>query len=181
MARIHILGASGCGTTTLGAALALRLGCTHADADDAYWAPSEPPYQRSRPVAERLAWLDARIGMADRWVLSGSMVGWGDPLVPRIALMVFLTLDAETRLRRLQAREAARFGARIAPGGDMHQGHQAFLAWAAAYDTAGVDQRSRALHESWLADVGCPVLRLDGAQPREVLAEGVLSQLARQA
>jgi hypothetical protein len=37
----------------------------------------------------------------------------------------------------------------------------AFLAWAAAYDTAGPEQRSRILHEAWLRDLPCPVLRLD--------------------
>jgi hypothetical protein len=41
MARIHILGASGTGTTTLGKALADRLNCPHFDADRFYWLPTD--------------------------------------------------------------------------------------------------------------------------------------------
>ena len=35
--RIHILGAAGSGTTTLGRALAERLQCPHFDTDDYFW------------------------------------------------------------------------------------------------------------------------------------------------
>ena len=40
MQRIHILGASGSGTTTLGRALAERLQCRHFDTDDYFWLPT---------------------------------------------------------------------------------------------------------------------------------------------
>jgi Shikimate kinase len=41
--RIHILGASGSGTTTLGRALAERLQYPHFDTDDSFWVPTDPP------------------------------------------------------------------------------------------------------------------------------------------
>lgn len=37
--RIHILGASGVGTSTLGKALADKLNYCHLDTDDYYWLP----------------------------------------------------------------------------------------------------------------------------------------------
>jgi adenylate kinase family enzyme len=40
VSRIHILGASGSGTTTLAKALANELGYKHFDTDDYYWIPS---------------------------------------------------------------------------------------------------------------------------------------------
>ena len=43
--RIHITGASGFGVSTLGGALAARLGCAHLDTDDFYWLPTDPPYR----------------------------------------------------------------------------------------------------------------------------------------
>jgi adenylate kinase family enzyme len=46
--RVHILGASGSGTTTLAQALAARLGCPHYDTDHYYWLPSDPPFQHIR-------------------------------------------------------------------------------------------------------------------------------------
>ena len=42
--RIHIMGASGAGVTTLGRALADTLGLPHHDTDDYYWRPTDPPY-----------------------------------------------------------------------------------------------------------------------------------------
>src|SRR5438128_874343 len=42
--RLHILGASGSGTTTLGRALAEGLQCPHFDTDDYFWLPTDPPF-----------------------------------------------------------------------------------------------------------------------------------------
>lgn len=39
------------------------------------------------------------------------------------------------------------------------------LSWAAAYEDGGLDIRSRALHESWLATLPCRVVRLEGDKP----------------
>ncbi|KPF72826.1 hypothetical protein IP69_02960 [Bosea sp. AAP35] len=44
-------------------------------------------------------------------------------------------------------------------------GERSILTWAAAYDTAGPEQRSRVGHEAWLALQTTPVLRLDSATP----------------
>jgi adenylate kinase family enzyme len=50
---IHILGASGSGTTTLGRVLAKRLQCPHFDADDYFWLPTDLPYTHQRERTER--------------------------------------------------------------------------------------------------------------------------------
>ena len=54
MPRIHILGASGSGTSTLGQAVAACLDCPQHDTDDFLWVASDPPYQRTRPMPDRL-------------------------------------------------------------------------------------------------------------------------------
>jgi len=160
--RVHITGASGSGTTTLGRALAGRWACQHFDTDDFLWLPSDPPYRMVRPRAERLALAQTALADRDRWTLSGSLSGWGDPLIPLFDLVVFLTVPTEERLARLVRRETQRFGAAVAPGGAMHDSHVEFLIWAGSYDDGDASQRSRALHEAWLAALPCPVLRLDG-------------------
>jgi hypothetical protein len=113
------------------------------------------------------------------WVLSGSALKWGDPLLPLYDLIVFLTLDSGLRLERLRRREHLRYGQRIEPGGDMAAASAAFLAWAASYDTAGPEQRSRAAHEAWLAHCAAPVIRLDSAQPLPGLKQAVMAALRR--
>lgn len=115
------------------------------------------------------------------WVVSGSMLGWGAVAEPWFDLVVFLTLDPTVRMRRIRERERQRYGPRIEPGGDMAETSQAFLAWAAAYDTAGPEQRSRAGHEAWLSERHGPVLRLDAGESADQLADAVIAaMMARQ-
>ena len=89
----------------------------------------------------------------------------------------WLVTPTEIRMDRLRRREYARFGDRILPGGDMYEQHQAFLAWAAAYDDGAPTMRSRAMHDLWQQKLSCPLLTLDGARPVEELAEEVLQKI----
>ena len=84
------------------------------------------------------------------------------PLVPAFDAVIYLWVPALERLARLKRRERERHGAAIDRGGAMRQTHLDFMAWAAEYDTEDLTVRSRALHESWLATLPCPVLRLEG-------------------
>jgi adenylate kinase family enzyme len=177
MARIHILGASGSGTSTLGFAVARRLGAPHTDSDSLYWLPTDRPFTTPRPVEDRQALLAHRLPVTGHWVFSGAATKWGAPLEPRYDLVVFLRLDPAIRMDRLRRREAARWGARIQPGGDMAVLNAAFITWAAAYDTAGSLRSGLVTHEAWLTDQLAPVLRLDAVAPVEDLAAAVLDRL----
>lgn len=161
--RIHIVGASGSGTTSLAAAMATRYGHRHLDTDDFFWVRTSPPYREKRPRVERLALLRQALLESIPWVLAGSLCGWGDPLIPEFELVVFLAVPTPVRLARLQMRALERYGQQaIAPGGELHKPHVEFLDWAGRYDTGGLEMRSRALHEAWLATVSCHVVRLEG-------------------
>lgn len=177
MARIHIVGASGSGTTTLGLALADRLGQPHVDADSLFWLPTDPPFTTRRPKDDRQALLHRLLPVAGQWVFSGSAVQWATPIEPFYDLVVFLRLDPAVRLERLRRREAARYGKRLEADGDMAAASAEFLKWAEAYDVAGVEQRSLMLHENWLATLKVPLLRLDSAAPLQDLVFAVLSTL----
>ena len=166
MARIHVVGASGSGTTTLGRALAARLAAAHLDTDDFFWLPTDPPFQTKRPRDARLTLLRSALAESRSWVLSGSLCGWGDSLIPEFQLVVFLAVPTSARLDRLRARELKRYGHEaLAPGGKLHESHVAFLAWAARYDDGDPVERSRALHDAWLAALRCPIVRLEGDRP----------------
>ena len=161
--HVHIVGASGSGTTSLAAAIAMRYGHRHLDTDDFFWERTDPPYREKRPREERLALLRDALGGSNSWVLSGSLCGWGDPLIPEFELVVFLAVPTPVRLARLRMREIERYGEHaIAPGGALHSAHVEFLEWAGRYDTGGLEVRSRALHEAWLATLPCAVVRLEG-------------------
>ena len=110
--RIHILGASGAGTTSLGEALALRLGVPHFDADDFFWEKTDPPFTTKRGVEDRRQLLESTLSAAPAWVLSGSVTGWGNFLKPVFSHVLFLSLPPEERMRRIRARELRRYGDR---------------------------------------------------------------------
>jgi adenylate kinase family enzyme len=178
---LHITGASGSGTTTLGRAVAARLGLTHLDTDDFYWAPVEPKFSVKRPIPQRLALLDTAIAVAAPagWVLSGSLSGWGDPLIDLFTHVILMNAPTPLRLERLRARETAEFGAAaVGPGGARHAEFTAFIEWAAGYEDSGFSGRSRVRHETWLTHLPCPVLRLEGDRPLDALATETLTFLA---
>ncbi len=171
--RLHVFGASGSGTTSLASALAARHGHRHLDTDDFFWLPTDPPYREKRPREMRLELLRRALGEAPAWVLSGSLCGWGDPLIAEFDLVIFLAVPTEVRLTRLRAREVERYGEEAtAPGGSRHEAHVEFLRWASRYDAGGLEMRSRALHDVWLSALPCPTLHLEGDRP-------VAEQLAR--
>ena len=175
--RIHVFGASGAGTTTLGAALAARLGIAHLDVDDFYWQLTDPPYRVKNEPAQRVVAIKAALAGANSWVLSGSLVSWGEPLVRDCTHAVFLTLDPAVRMARLLEREKARHGKRIEPGGAMHNDHVAFMAWARAYDTASGGQRCLRVHQDWLRKLPCAVLTLDSSSPTENLVSATATAI----
>lgn len=175
--RIHVFGASGTGTTSLGRLISDRHGHQHLDTDDFYWLPTDPPFREKRIPEERLRSLGDAMSKSKGWVLTGSLVGWGDPLLPLFELVVFLSVEPEIRLARLQAREVERYGAdAIAPGGRLHEEHRAFMEWATAYGTGGLEVRSRKLHEAWMHQISCPMIQLETSRPTERL----LDELERQ-
>jgi uridine kinase len=149
---IHVTGASGSGTSTLGTALASELGGVHIEADDYFWLPTSPPFTTKRDRVECLSSLLSDLRAEEVAVLAGSIVDWGAELEDSFGLIVFLYLDAETRIERLRKRELERFG-HVNP---------AFLEWAAQYDEGPPEGRSLAKHRTWLGARSCPIIELSG-------------------
>ena len=156
--RIHILGASGSGTTTLAERLCGRLSHAHFDSDDFLW---EKKFTLLKPREERLSSLRARLETAERWILSGAVIDWGNPLIPLFDLVIFVSVPDEVRLERLRRRERERHGESIQPGHEKHENFLEFMEWASLYEIEGTDVRSRRQQEEWLEQLGCPVLRVE--------------------
>lgn len=96
-------------------------------------------------------------------IISGSLVDWGDELIPLFTLVIRLKTATDIRIERLKRREYEHFGSRIEIGGDMYEDHQEFLAWAAAYDHGDINMRSKAKHDEWQKLLQCKQIRLDGS------------------
>jgi len=160
---IHIYGASGSGTSTLGRKISEELGYQFMDTDDYFWLPTDPKYTTKRSTDERLALMKKDISEYGNVVIAGSLVDWGDELIPLFTFAIRLVTDTEIRIERLKKREKQEFGERILPGGDMYQNHMEFLEWAREYDTGSVDMRSKAKHDEWQKLLRCRQIVLNGA------------------
>ena len=155
---IHIYGAAGSGTTTLGKKISDELGYRLMDTDDYFWMPTEPKFTLKRPREERIELMKRDIEKSGNVVISGSLTDWGDVLIPYFTLAIRIEMEQSIRIERLIKREKKRFGSRIEPGGDMYQHHIDFVNWAKAYDNGGTDIRSKAMHDEWLQTILCKII-----------------------
>ena len=121
---IHLFGASGSGTTTLGRFISEKTGFFLMDTDDYFWEKTDPPFTTKREVSERIARMRRDIAGHGNAVLSGALTGWGDELIPFFTLAIRVEVPAELRLERLRRRERERYGSRIEAGGDMFEYRQ---------------------------------------------------------
>ena len=160
---IHIYGASGSGTSTLGKKICEELGYRFMDTDDYFWLPTNPKYTTKRSIEERVFLMRKDIEESENVVISGSLTGWGDELIPLFTLAIRLEADTSIRMERIKKRENEKFGDRILPNGDMYQQHLDFLEWAKKYDTGSTNMRSKAKHDAWQKLLQCKILTLNGA------------------
>ncbi len=174
--RIHIMGAPGAGTSSLGRALAEQLNYNHLDVDDVYWFTDDDlPYRRKRNPDHRRKLLAERLSCAESWILSGSLCGWGDVFIPQFDLVIWLWLPAEIRLLRIEQRERGRYGhGRLDPGGDLHPVFEKFKYWAATCDTDEGGLRSKGYELEWIKRLECPVLKMETEMPVSEMMEVVL-------
>ena len=178
--RIHIFGASGTGTTTLGRALASRWSISHHDTDDYYWQARKDPFKHKRLVDERLELMKAVFLGREKWILSGSVVSWSELLLPYFDLAIFLSLPITERMERIRGREVMRYGERaLAPGGVRHHAHQEFMQWNASYEDQNFNGRSRQTHEDWIEHLTCPVLRLNSSVSITTLVEHAENKVSK--
>jgi len=164
---IHIYGASGSGTSSLGKKISEELGYIFLDSDDYYWLPTNPRFIKPRDIDERVRLMREDVDSSGNVVIAGSLVGWGDFLIPEFTLVVRLITDTDVRVARLHKREYERFGTRIEPDGDMYEQHLDFIKWAGEYDAGGVEMRSKANHDEWQKKLYCKQLVLNGADSVE--------------
>ncbi|AHG20545.1 hypothetical protein Z042_13605 [Chania multitudinisentens RB-25] len=158
--KIHIMGASGSGTTSIAARLGNITGYQHIDTDDIYWQDTTPPFSVARECPERQRRLLSALTANRQWVLSGSLCGWGDRFIPFFDLVVYVHVQNDIRIERIKKREWARYGEAIAPGGEYNEKFQHFITWASAYETSTTVSRNAFKHKIWLQSVKCPVIEI---------------------
>ena len=133
--HIHILGATGSGTTTLGKALAEKLGYAHFDNDSYVFESKKNHFTKPRSPLLRDTMLFNDIKKNPSWVLSGAICGWGDFVIRYLDLVIFLWVPLEERMRRIEAREEELGRKIIDQTHPKYQAYKNFIKWASEYDT----------------------------------------------
>lgn len=166
--KIHIMGASGSGVTTLGQKLSDTLHIPYFDSDDYFWVKTEPPFTTRREPEERNQLIASDLKVHQNWIFGGSVINWAPHWVDSFDLVVFLWVNPETRIERLKQREYERYGEVIFKDPARNAQYLEFIEWAKGYDREETTGRSLKTHESWLKKVKCPILELrDNLTPQE--------------
>ncbi|SDG43374.1 Adenylate kinase [Pedobacter terrae] len=160
--KIHILGASCAGATTLGEALSAALNIPFFDTDHFFWEKSTIPYTIKRDPLLRNQMLKDELNETESYIVSGSLVSWGEEWKQMFSLAVFLYLPKEIRLERLVKREVERYGNDIYDNPQRNKLFLEFIDWASKYDDRSFAGRNIGIHETWLAGVNCPVIKIEG-------------------
>lgn len=124
MRRVAVLGTSGSGKTTVGRALATRLGVPFVELDALHWGPGW--------TAATSAELRARVApivATDEWVIDGAYRGKiGDLVLERADVVVWLDLRMRVWFPRLVRRTLRRIARReVFLNGNRETVRQAFL------------------------------------------------------
>lgn len=171
---IAIFGLNGGGKSTLTHALAKQIGYFEMDVEDYYfpeqresrkWALEnnsvidteqldELPFSNPRTKSEVQNAIMENIKTHPRFIISGVTMNWSDEILSRIDIAFWVQTPLEERLKRIQAREEKRFGARVLDGGDMFAQQMEFRKVVKNRD-------SKAVAESAMKLV-CPVIVIDG-------------------
>jgi len=166
---IIIFGASGAGSTTLGKEVAERLKYQYLDIDDYLWRwDTAIPLTLTNTREERAKRLMDDIQKYPNFVIAGTIFSDREQFEPLLDLAVFISTPTDICTKRVYAREYTRWGCRVLPGGDMykstrfHGDYSDYVTNAEKYETADVAKFGRKLHEHWIAELHCPVLRVDG-------------------
>ena len=178
--HILIFGPAGAGSTTLGQQLSAATSVPCFDTDEFYWIREEDGtlYKRKRNPEHRRKLLTEALALHSDWILTGSLNGWGDVLIPEFTLVIFLFADTEIRLERIRKREIIRYGEqRIQQGGDLHAVFNKFLQWASDYDGGGMEMKSKSSDEAWMEKISCPILRLNGNDPPEANLRRIIDEM----
>ena len=154
---ICVCGLNGSGKTTLACALAEELNFKHMDIEQYYFISTDNPYASSRTRGEVELLLLEDIKQNPCFVFSAVNGDMTPEINENYALVVYLDVPLDTRMKRIRQRAIAKFGDRVLIGGDMYEQEEKFFAYA--------KNRNPEKIENWLKTISHKVIRLDGTKP----------------
>ena len=186
---IAIFGLNGGGKSTLTHALAKRIGYFEMDVEDYYFPEQqesrkwtlennsviatehlgELPFSKPRSKTEVQTAIMKDVEVHPEFIMSGVTMKWNEEIMSHIDIAFWVQTPLEERLKRIQAREEKRFGARVLEGGDMYEQQVEFRNVVENRDSKAVEDCAKKFV--------CPVIVLDGTLPVEENLEKMIGNL----
>ncbi len=186
---IAIIGLNGSGKSTLAHALAKRINYYELDVEDCYfpeqkesriWALEnnsimetvhlgELPFSKPRTKTEVQDILIEKIANNPKFILSGVTMNWKEDILACLDIAFWIQTPGSERVKRIQAREAKRFGKRVLAEGDMFEQQREFLKMA--------ENRDSKIIEESIKKLACPVVKVDGTLPVLDILERIMEEL----
>ncbi|MDR0948105.1 MAG: hypothetical protein LBM69_01150 [Lachnospiraceae bacterium] len=163
---IRLFGLNGSGKSTVGAALAERLGYKHMDIEDYVFEPSDVTYANPRSHEECIRLMLADVEKYPKFVFSAVGGNFGEEITSRFALAVWLDVPHNVRMERIRQRTFNKFGDRILEGGDLYEQEQKFFDFVANRSLSSVEQFANTLT--------CPVMKVDGTKAVHEIVDEIL-------
>lgn len=168
---IMICGLNGSGKSTVGHALADRIGYHFIDNEDLFFSRTAPndPYANPRTREEAEALLAEAVRDHEHFVFAAVKGDYGADIVPLYRLVILIEVPKDIRMQRIRRRSYLKFGERMRPGGDLYESEEAFFRFAEARDEDYV--------RCWTQTLSCPVVCVDGTKPIDETISAILQSI----
>ena len=175
---IHIMGASGSGTSTLGKFLAKKLNFSLIESDFYKWEQTDPPFQimRDNEVSNRL--LMEEILKNENLIISGSL--HSNPVIfPYIDLIIYLTCPTKVRLKRVIDRDIELGRNSLEAEGEVYENFLGFLDLVKNYNKKDLTCRSKASQKYVMKECAVPVIRINTNKAINKVRRNILRKLKK--
>ena len=164
-------GLNGCGKSTLGRALAQKIGFHFIDNEELFFTrnAADEPYQNPRSRAEVEKILMEEVRKHGDFVLAAVRGDYGKEILPLYRYAVLMEVPKEIRMERIRNRSFQKFGSRMREGGELYEQEEAFFRTAAS--------RPEDYAAAWTRTLDCPVLSVDGTRPVDETVEWIVRQM----
>lgn len=168
---IQVCGLNGCGKSTLGKALAERIGFYFIDSENLYFSgvDTDAPYANPKSPTEAERILAEEVCKHPDFVFSAVKGDYGEDVVSLYNYVIVVEVPKDIRSQRVRNRSFQKFGSRMLMGGDLYDREEAFFRMA--------DSRQDAYIENWLQRVNCPIIRVNGTKPTEENVAYIIQQI----
>ncbi len=157
---IHIMGASGSGTSSIGEYLSKELGFDIIESDFYKWEQTIPEFQVMRPIEESNKLLLEKIRQAKNLIITGSL--HSNPVTfEYIDLIIYLKCPTKVRLKRILKRDEEKGRYSLQQDETVRQNFLEFLKIAKSYNKLGDDIRSKKSQRMVISSCNAPLIKIN--------------------